>query len=276
MRVDSPRDTDREEGPAMKDKTRGRASLTSVTSDSHPNRYLPARWQKVVPNWHSEEPDESEAVDLVLQVMRTTHVTQTGSPFPPSTNFDLCAGQSGLAGDTHGYGVLQITFDATRVVYADLRNGRFSLGSWNSVVVEATLWGGGSGQQADTFEVLAWVEPAADGEWLRYTMPVARGDAFSTFRVPPGAQFVDLLAAQQEAAGPVPKVHWGDPNAPKYVISGRAESAVHDYAGNALTPSNRPLNLRGMYSDAAITSNVVTVAKDTGDDLDLQVVFYVR
>jgi hypothetical protein len=259
-----------------RDKTRGRALLTSINSDTHPNRYLPARWTKLVPAWTSWEPDESEAVDLVVQVMRTSNVTQTGSPFPPSTNYDLCAGQSGLVGDVHQYGVLQITFDATRVVYADMRNGRFSLGSWNSVVVEAALWGGGNGQQQNTFEVLAWVEPAADGEWLRYTMPVSRGDAYSSFRVPPGAQFVDLLAAQQEAAGPVPQVHWGDTNAPKFIVSGRAESAVHDYAAQSLTPSNRPLNLRGMLSDAAIATNVVNVAKASGDDIDLQVVFYVR
>jgi hypothetical protein len=260
-----------------KDRSRGQATLTSVMDSDAPNAYEPKVWTKLIPSWRSSrsEIDESEPLDLVLQVVRTTQEVDGPTAFPPNANYDLCAGFLGRPS-----GVIRLTLDAHRVIYADLRNGRFSLGAWSTVSVDCALWG--LGAQLDTFDVHAWLQPAGDGEWLRYTMPVEYGDSYSDFPCPPGAQFVDLLAAMQEFSGsedtdPIPQVHWGDPNAPRYLISGRAESAVHDYQAQTFTPAHRPLNLRATSSDAPYASNSVRVTKEgTGADIRLQLVYYVR
>ena len=266
---------------------------------------LAARAQAIVwvslLEWVSEDPVPAE---LDLQVT-TPDIPFAADAIWPGTNttLDLYAGNSielvgsGITATASLFGLVRLTFDSTgRVIYADLRNGRYAIGSHQRVRVDVGLWGvPGYVDPSTIVQVRARVAGTiGDADYLRCSVPFlmaenigdsgwSRKDIIDLV-IPPGAQFFDLQCSTQLlGSGYYTASPPGVVIEPAIVVDGSLIAQVA-YAPPIRYPLQTPIpinrNASALLTIRDLTSIPEAVSALLADDVEavawVLVTFYVR
>ena len=201
------------------------------TSDLPSNVSGPTNWQLLL-DWSHSLP---APVELNLELRKAE---APGSVFPIRNQSGYFAGSNWSGPPVYlanaQCGVMRLEFGAAvpRVLYADLQNGRYSLGVQRSVRVSVAFWG----TTVLTSNLIIWgsVAPSnGDSDSLRYSanFPVINAGASVMMAVPPGARYFDCYPGVVDA---------GTANAPNVRVQG-AVRCKRDMASGIYYPPSSPL-----------------------------------
>lgn len=224
------------------------------------NASLPRTWELLLQWTRDTGP---LAVDLQLQLTLQGNVSGANE-FPSKRNTSYRAGANVSAGSLWNFAPYPLTIvmielgsgpDA-RVIYSDLRSGRFSLGAQEQVRVSVARWGPNN----DSFDCLVQGSVApSDGssDYLTYSasIEIAAGDTV-TMNVPPGATFFECTADDYDCLLTITN---GTPATAFWV-----RDTTVGGAGPAFVPPTSPIALPGGTAFLFITNDsaadhVVTV-----------------
>lgn len=222
----------------------------------------PDNWKLLI-DW---ENDCAEACDLQLEV---TQAQGTNDSFPPNNFRNYTAGSyytGGGSTSTDPKGIIKVEFGGfqPRTVYADLANGRFSVGGQEKVRVSVCRWGVATGATTTLRARASIVPSSGDSELLRYSarLTIAAADN-ETITVPPGARYFEVYPDCSNA---------GAANAPVLSLSG-AVSGKRDLLQGIYYPPSSPLPIQGVSGAGGQT---VTVANSGSASVDVLLVFWVQ
>jgi hypothetical protein len=231
------------------------------------NAITPQQFNTVL-EWSNDSP-----VPVDLQVEVTSPGSSSGFPSDVLRNFFAGSYLPGLTPyiSEGPCAVMKVEFGGLqpRTVFADLANGRFSIGAQESVRVSFARWMGGV-EDPLPLRVRASVAPGSgDSELLRYTayLSLDSGNSYGfEVPVPPGARYGDVYV------NPSQSQDFGTATAPVIECS-TAFAAVRDYTSGTYYPPTGPLPILG--TDASATLALV-INNITANNCKAYAVFWVQ